>query len=192
MSRSGALFPFAANYALIGSGTFGDRLQPGQWWPPAVTTNGVPNEADLRTIRVLLPPCTIAALLCEVTAAGSTGALVRLGIYAPDPATGLPGALLRDAGTVSGQTTGFKEAVLATPLVHDGGPLWFARVVQGGAATKPELRNVTQPWPTGGSPDLGGGSGWVHAGPTTGALPDPAPAVLGVALHSPFVWVRVA
>jgi hypothetical protein len=55
--------------------------------------------------------CTIDRIGIEVTT-GSAATTVRLGIYSPDPNSGLPRRLLLDAGTVDSSSTGFKEIVV--------------------------------------------------------------------------------
>lgn len=73
-------------------------------------------------------PCTIDRIGIEVTT-GSAATTVRLGIYSPDPDSGLPRRLLLDAGTVASTSTGFKEIVV--DLNVPAGLLWVTCGVSG-------------------------------------------------------------
>lgn len=60
-------------------------------------------------------------------------AVLRVGVYLPDPTTGLPGVLLADWGTQDGSGTGVKSLTVATTL--PAGRIWYAWVAQTAAAT---------------------------------------------------------
>jgi hypothetical protein len=76
----------------------------------------------------------------EVTTAGSTGAVIRLGLYA-ERGDGHPGDLVVDAGTVDATTTGLKEITINSQA---SGPwTWIVVVSQGAAATQPVVRGLT-------------------------------------------------
>lgn len=65
--------------------------------------------------------CTIAGIGYEQTAAGTTNCVVRLGAHYHDSATGLPGALNFDAGTVAADgANGFKEITGLTEVIPAG------------------------------------------------------------------------
>ncbi|QXO13661.1 esterase [Gordonia phage DumpTruck] len=85
--------------------------------------------------------CTLVEIGCEVTVAGTVGALLRFGIYAYDPFTGNPGALLVDAGTVEAEAVGFKSKVISVPVTA-GQQVLAGCVVQGNPATRPTLRAI--------------------------------------------------
>lgn len=77
----------------------------------------------------------------EVTSAGESGSLVRLGIWAPNPSTGMPDALILDAGTVAGDgSTGFKEITISQ--IVGPGVVWFSDTSQLAPTTRPTLRTV--------------------------------------------------
>ena len=83
--------------------------------------------------------CTLTQLACEVTAAGSAGAMVRAAIYLIDP---VPQALslLVDGGQVDATTVGMKVVAISVPVVK-GQQLILAGVNQGGATTPATLRS---------------------------------------------------
>lgn len=117
---------------------------------------------------------TVTRIACEVSTVGSTGALIRLGIYADDGA-GAPGALLVDGGTIDATVLGFSEVTLGTPLALAVGRYWLVGVFQGAPTTQPIMRASA------GTQIVGAGStsgvfgtptaaGWTMTG-ATGALP---------------------
>lgn len=79
---------------------------------------------------------TFDRIACAVTTAAA-GSTVRLGIYA-DNGQGLPGALVLDAGTVSGEAVAAVEATISQSLAP--GWYWLAAVNQGG---NPALRGCS-------------------------------------------------
>ncbi|QOC92747.1 hypothetical protein [Micromonospora craniellae] len=87
----------------------------------------------------LAEPTPVDRVCVEVTVPG-TGVL-RHGVYAHDPATGLPALLgpIADFGTVGVTTAGIKESVLGTPVTLPGGWHWYALVWQGTDTTAPTL-----------------------------------------------------
>ncbi|AET09760.1 hypothetical protein [Gordonia phage GTE5] len=93
--------------------------------------------------------CTLTEIGCEVTVAGTAGAVLRFGIYAYDPVTGTVGSLLVDAGTVEAETVGFKSKVISVPVTA-GQHILAGCVVQGNPTTRPTLRsmNGTDPFIT--------------------------------------------
>jgi len=108
------------------------------------------------------------------TTAGSTGSVVRLGIYDSD-SSGLPGSRLLDAGTVSSTTTGTKSIAISQSLSKG---LYYLAVVAQVATTQPTFRvvspssNLHTPQGTVASDDAGAtvNNGWYVAS-ITGALP---------------------
>jgi hypothetical protein len=92
----------------------------------------------------LTVPVTISALACNVTSAGTAGSTIRLGIYSSDGASGV-GALLLDAGTVAGDSTGVKTAAINQAASPDR--LWFGAVWQGTNSTAPVLQAYTHAAP---------------------------------------------
>lgn len=90
----------------------------------------------------------INALAAAWSTAGQAESTLRLGVYA-DTGTGLPGALLLDAGakstagdTVIQDWTGLSLAVRANTRV------WFAAVIQGAPTTQPNVYQVSTSPPT--------------------------------------------
>jgi hypothetical protein len=138
----------------------------------ATTIHG---EGDLDVVRWVFPGgVSLVAIAEEVVTAGTTGAVRRLGIYADS--SGLPGALLHDAGTYDATTTGNKELTFTAEDVG-GQVVWIGGVTQGAAGTRPAMRTVN----TGTLPGIGlttiaistgNHMGFRHAS-VSGALPDP-------------------
>lgn len=79
---------------------------------------------------------TATSLNIEVTVAGTTGSVIRLGIYNNNG--GIPGTLVVDAGTVSGTTTGAKSITISETLA--AGQYWIAIASQGAPTTHPTVR----------------------------------------------------
>ena len=99
------------------------------------TTNGV-----FRSVPVYIPTITtIARIGVEVTAAGQSGSVIRIGIYADN--NGLPGALVRDFGTVPGDAIAAAAEIAATQVLQPG---WYhiGTVTQAAATTPPTCRLV--------------------------------------------------
>jgi lysophospholipase L1-like esterase len=82
---------------------------------------------------------SLARIGVDISGAGQSGAVVRLGVYA-DNGQGYPGALLVDAGTVAADTTGVKEATIALALPP--GLYWLVACVQDAPTTQPTVRTV--------------------------------------------------
>lgn len=68
---------------------------------------------------------TIDRITCGVQTAGTATAVVRLGIY--QDTDGMPDALLLDAGTVAGDSSGYKEITISQALT--AGTLYWIAVV---------------------------------------------------------------
>lgn len=109
------------------------RYRTGRWYGPMTgrTVNG--NGADVMTAVPFWVGAakTFDRIACAVTTAAA-GSSVRLGIYA-DTGEGAPGALILDAGAVSGETVAAPEATISQTL--SPGWHWLAAVNQGGNPT---------------------------------------------------------
>lgn len=100
----------------------------------------VPGADELRAALIGVPTSiTVNSIACEVTSAGTTGAVIRLGIY--NTTDGFPTTLVLDAGTVDATTTGAKTITISQALA--AGTYCLAAVVQGGATTRPTVRVVS-------------------------------------------------
>lgn len=159
----------------------------GAWfWTPAPTiTTGTFNAINKLQASPwdVYRALTLDAIAAEVTIAGPTGAVIRLGIYGDS--SGVPGSLIVDAGTFAadGAAAGFAIAILRalTPARY-----WLASVLQGIASGGPTVRQVsgdvasvgqaaTSTTPPSGSNN--GLLGYAESGTTTsGALPSTFPA----------------
>lgn len=102
----------------------------GYWW----STPGTANTLNIAVNRAHAVPfvtsqaMTITRLGAEVTS-GSSGALVRLGIYSDS--SGLPGTVLLDAGTINGASATYQEITISQPLSANT-KYWFVVANQGG------------------------------------------------------------
>lgn len=124
------------------TGVSGRSLVAGRWytyeWAGTGTGLLSPAEAQLRACSLVLnSTTTIDRIGLNIYSAGTTGSVLRLGIYA-DTGSHSPGALIIDAGTVPGTNTGSgdRAIVLDPALVLSAGTYWLACVNQGGAATR--------------------------------------------------------
>lgn len=130
---------------LTPGGARGQAMQSGYWYSTPASSVGtvIPTNGTMRASKLVVgSPCTLNAICTSVTVAGSTGALVRLGIYAD--AGDAPGALLVDAGTVDGTVVGQTAATISLPVAAEQ-VLWLAVVTQGAPTTGPTVRNFTAP-----------------------------------------------
>jgi len=136
---------------------------------------------------------SIDRLSLEVTAAGTAGALIRLGLRADSTTTPVtPGALLADFGTVSGTATGRQEsAVLGAPVAVTAGTVyWLTATCQGAPTTAPTARANTgsNPRIVGSATSVGAGLVGYQQSGVAGALA--AWAGLTASVSVPWVWAR--
>jgi hypothetical protein len=120
----------------------GRYYAPGSWVANQAggQTNGGMSNAWMRASPFFLGQGhTFDRIQIEVTTAGSTGSVVRLGIYSSDPATQKPLNLLGDYGTVDCTTTGMKTIVINITL--EPGLYWLTAVGQGSPTTVPNTRS---------------------------------------------------
>jgi len=109
------------------------------------------SQGELRAALIgVQSAVTVDRIACEVTTAGTTGAVIRLGIYNVG-ADGFPTTLVLDAGTVTATTTGVKEITVSQALT--AGNYCLAACTQGAPATAPQVRihflSSSVPQPTG-------------------------------------------
>lgn len=156
--------------------------------PPGPPTSVTLSDGNMRFVhQPIARPCTADIIGIECTTAGASS-VVRLGIYAVDPLTGLPsGAPILDAGTVSTASTGNKEISISQAL--RASTYLLVAVQQGG--TSPVLRAVSFHAPSvsfDAAPN--NFTSWQTTG-VSGALPTtPTPAQTG--LVPPRIYLRVA
>jgi hypothetical protein len=95
---------------------------------------------------------TITRLFAEFTVAGDANSVFRIGIWNHNPATGRPGTLALDAGSIStgtgnagtvstGGTPGTYELTVSQALAP--GMYWIGGAVQGVTTTQPTMRTIT-------------------------------------------------
>jgi hypothetical protein len=133
-------------------------------------TNGV-----CRTVPWLISRAvTLTRIGLEVTTAGEVGSLLRLGIYA-DNGSSYPGALILDAGTVTGAAVGFPELTINQTL--GPGIYWMSAATQAAPTTQPQVRQNSTQWTppvdllTGSVPPTAGQALVGYFQTATGALP---------------------
>ena len=105
--------------------------------PPATVT-----MTDQKLLGGLLQAgrdATLVEIGAEVVTAGSSGALLRLGIYQVTDWSAGTAALVLDAGTVDAASTGYKSLTISQ-AVQRGGDYILAYVSQGAATTQPVVR----------------------------------------------------
>lgn len=116
-------------YGITGAGT---------WAPQG--GGGITN-VSLTANQVIFAPIQVASsrtltvLGINVAVAGSSGAVIRFGVYRDNG--GKPGTLLLDAGTSGASGVGF--AHVGANLALSTGQYWLAAVAQGGATTQPTV-----------------------------------------------------
>jgi hypothetical protein len=167
---------FAGVYGLLGGGgvTQQSPMVSGRVYQPITAgaggLNAVPSEG-IETSCFWSPSKsgTIDRLACNVAVAGTSGAVVRLGVRAWDSTTGLPGDVLVDGGTVNAETTGYKDVTISLAVEAD--KLYcLTATVQGGAGTRPSLSYRNGMFPILGSTATGGFYQTASKSSVTGAL----------------------
>jgi hypothetical protein len=160
--------------------------RPGQVWrqPNHNIQAGIHGEGQVIVSWWPLPFGTVIVEVTEdVTVVGAAGALRRLVGYKHNPATGLPGALLFDAGTYDATVLGFRTVVTTgSPTVDNYCGVWLGGITQGAASTRPTIRTLTVAQPGVGLAAAANmntvWAGWQSTATTfTGAAPNPFPAM---------------
>lgn len=109
------------------------------------TTSNALTNGTLRTTPVWVPEqITIDQLGAEITAAGDSGCVLRIGIF--NNLNGLPGSPLADV-TVAADAIATPMATLGTPLVLSPGWYHIGGVVQGVSSVQPTVRSHQIPPP---------------------------------------------
>lgn len=114
---------------------------------------------------------TVTKLGCMLWGNGSTGAVIRLGLYAD--AGGYPGALIIDAGTIDATTgaTSIKTLTLGSAQTLAAGTYWAALVAQGSPTTQPSVIQNTCISSMISAASAPAGIGGYSTASVTGALP---------------------
>jgi hypothetical protein len=165
--------------AKLAAGLYLPDWTAGRYYTPPIL--GTPAGATLGNGNCYLMPIrvpnayTLVRIGAKVTIAGAAGSVIRLGIF-NDNGSGLPGALLLDAGTIDGTSATAQEITISQAV--GAGVLWLALCGQGAPVGNPAVTFI----PTGGGyPEYvqGAGSlgnafipiGALFQGGVTGALP---------------------
>lgn len=150
------LLPYTAQPYLGGNKTSGRYWVTANRAAATVSLSGTYQSIYLHPFY-LPAPSSVDRVAIEVTTLG-TG-VVRVGLYAHDPATGRPvvtGGLLFDWGTVDVTSTGIKEITLATASALPAGWSYLATCWQSDSTTAPTLRaNSVDYSVTNGPQDIG-------------------------------------
>jgi len=87
-----------------------------------------------------LPPGRgIDGIGINVTAGGTAGSLIRMGVYAYDPVSNFPSNLLIDAGTIDGTLVGLSQIIFPNPVYSRTGMFVPVACAQGLPATEPTV-----------------------------------------------------
>lgn len=114
------------------------------------TVTATMSEAtELGQLFIPARSCTLDRIgVVITTTAGSSGAVIRLGLRTWDSASGAPGALIADFGTVGATTTGAKTITISQAVTADTVYMLTA-TCQGGAVTRPTIQmNDKTPYPS--------------------------------------------
>lgn len=128
---------------------------------------------------LLTETVTVTKLGVMLWALGSTGALIRLGIY--NDANGYPGTVAVDAGTMDASPTGgaittIKAITLGSSVALSPGTYWSAFVIQGSPSTTPNVICVAAASSIVSLATIPAGLGGYTTTGVTGALPSTFPA----------------
>lgn len=155
-----------------------------------ITTNASPGVGSLRMGPYYVPnPVRLTGVSVETTVASDVGGLFRVGIWAVNPATGLPtGVPLNGAAsTCAADAIGFATAAVA--LVLNPGWYWAGACLEN-TAGQPTVRvqsSSVVSMPT--SANSANNAGYVVAGVTAGTLPTLTGAILGSAVTYRLLFV---
>jgi hypothetical protein len=155
-------------FKMFATTTAGRYIAPPDGWGTGFLT-GV---GYLRCKQLSIPTTiTVDRIAVNIQAAGSAGAVVRLGIYESN--NGVPGALILDAGTVDATSTGTKTITISQTLA--AGYYYLAAVGQGqGSQVTGNAYSASQQIvPIDGTFHVGNGLVSYTKSGVTGALPDP-------------------
>jgi len=112
--------------------------EPGRWEGVPGPNSALTTTADLLIVSPIFfsQAVTLDRIAARVNTAGSSGSVVRLGIYG-STSTMFPGALALDAGTIDGTSATTQEINISITL--PAGVYWIGAVSQGSPATHPIL-----------------------------------------------------
>lgn len=177
----------------------GPKFRAGRWYRTNPNLNAAPSDLSLVADRLYVAQLYVGQSVAIdrigvwMTAAGTTGSVLRFGIYRDN---GGPGALVSDLGTLSA-TTGTNVLLTKTiSAILPAGLAWLGVSGQGGPVTQPILKSnqssMTEfPIDHGSSdPVAFSGLGGLIQANISGAFPDPF--VRGGASGPPVMWVRAA
>lgn len=160
-------------------GSVGAQYKAGLYYTAPVSNNPVSRPNGYMTTHPFKVENqhTFTGIAAEVMTAGQAGALLRLGVYASD-AFGVPGALVLDAGTVAGDSTGVKS-LTGLVIALSPGIYHLAACVQAAGTTQPQVRgsgagSMIPYSPVATAAGLGTANGFANGGAGQGALPNPA------------------
>jgi parallel beta-helix repeat protein len=106
----------------------------------ASTASGSAPNGTINATPIEIPTAvTLTSIGCEVTAAGESGALLRLGIYADS--AGFPGARILDAGTIAANAVATPTITISQALTP--GIYWLVANPQAAPTTVPSIRVAT-------------------------------------------------
>lgn len=167
-----ALHSLGAAVNVVWTAAFMDGKRWGMPTPPTASympggNEQAADEAFAQTGTYLrptyLPAGTLDRIGCYVQTAGTTGCVVRLGLYRHQGARFGSGVLVGDYGTVDATTTGYKEISISQVLTAADALYYLVANAQGAPATTCRLRIAPGGKDDGGTIMLDGGpwmNGW--------------------------------
>lgn len=170
------------------------RYYTGSYGGAMTNAVGIDQDAECMPILVAVST-TFTRIACSIQAAGAGGTpVLRLGIYADD-GTGVPGALVIDAGTIDATSTTAQEITFGSAQTLTPGLYWLCAVAQGATITQPTLRmqagtNANQIARVQALGNITASSGAVSKTGIAGALPNPLGAITGFIANSPRIFLR--
>jgi hypothetical protein len=138
-------------------------------WRPSGQNLTLAEAEECGVIFVPAVSVTLTRIAILVTSAGTAGAVIRLGIRAMNLSTWLPGNVLVDAGTVTGDSTGFKTATISLAVVANT-PYFLTATNQGAPATRAQVACINAALPVHGATTAGSLRQTFVKGSVTGAL----------------------
>jgi hypothetical protein len=164
----------------------------GEWFTPPGEPAAVAGTAGTgRFSPMWVPPggATVDRIACQVTVAGSAGAVVRLGIYANGASNDYPGSLILDAGTVDATSTGVKEITISQAIPE--GLVWLCAAGQVASCTMQGTQgNACPMWFVSSTVAMGFSVVGLTRTGMTGAFPGTAPSAASGAVSTARIAVR--
>jgi len=158
-------------------------------------TSAISQERVYGTILRIERTVTIDRIRAQITTIGSSGAVMRLGVYRQT--SGSVTALVVDAGTIDATVLGVASIALSPAVTLVPGLYVIVGCMQGNPVTPPQCyavdyRGRSPHTPGADGSDIRAGSGIWIAQPVSGALPSSGSYLPQNIAYVPYVDVRIA